>query len=63
MTGVTPKPTQIVQDITRLKEFFLLIVEADGAIVDGVADRHIHRRGVGLGRSFHKRLTNASKQH
>ena len=39
-----------------MKENFLLIVNADGAIVDGVADRNGHRRGKGPGRSYHPRL-------
>ena len=56
VTGVTPKPSRIVQDINRLKENFLIIVEADGEIVDGVADRNGHRRGVGPGQSYHERL-------
>ena len=56
VTGVTPKPSQIVQDITRLKENFLLIVESHGDIVDGVAERNGYRRGVGPGKSYHARL-------
>ena len=56
VTGVTPKPSRIVQDINRLKENFLLIVESHGDIVDGVADRNGHRRGVGPGKSYHARL-------
>ena len=39
-----------------MKENFLLIVDADGAIVDGVADRNGHGRGKGPGKSYHARL-------
>ena len=56
VTGVSPRSDRIVQDIQRLKENFLLIVEADGAIVDGVADRNGHRKGRGPGQSYHARL-------
>ena len=55
-TGVSPRPNRIIQDINRLKENFLLIVDADGAIVEGVADRNGHRKGNGPGRSYHERL-------
>ena len=56
VTGVSPRSDRIVQDIQRLKENVLLIVEADGAIVDGVADRNGHRKGRGPGQSYHARL-------
>ena len=39
-----------------MNEFFLLILENHGDIVDGVADRNGHRRGVGPGKSYHARL-------
>ena len=33
-----------------------ILKEADGAIVDGVADRNGHRKGRGPGQSYHTRL-------
>ena len=35
-------------------------MDADGAIVDGVADCNGHRRGKELGRSYHARLPHAT---
>ena len=43
-TGVAPSSKRIIQDIQRLKENLLLVVEADGAVVPGVCDRNGHRR-------------------
>ena len=34
----------------------MLIVEAHGDIVDGIADRNGHRQGVGPGQSYQERL-------
>ena len=53
VTGVSPRPNRIVQDIQRLKENVLLIVDADGAIVD----HNGHRRGKVPGTSYHTRLS------
>ena len=55
-TGVSPRPNRIAQDVKRLREKFLRIVDTDGAIVEGVADRNRHRRCVGPGRSYHEQL-------
>ena len=56
VTGVSPRPNRIIQDIKRLEENFTLIVEEDGDIVEGVADCNGHRRGKGPGQSYHQRL-------
>ena len=52
VNGVTPPPNRIVQDILRVGENLLIVVEADGAVVPGVCDHNGHRnkhRGVGHG--------------
>ena len=55
VTGVSPRPSRIIQDIERLRENVLLVVDANGAIVDGVADRNGHRKGQGPGRQYQQR--------
>ena len=52
VNGVAPRSNRIVQDILRLKENMMIIVEADGAVVPGVCDRNGHRNkhdGIGRG--------------
>ena len=44
VTGVSPPPNRIIQDITRMTENIILVIEAGGAIVPGVCDRNGHRR-------------------
>ena len=54
VTGVAPRPNRIVQDILRLKENIMIIVEADGAVVPGVCDRNGHRnKHDGTGHGYH----------
>ena len=54
-TGVVPSSKRIIQDIQRLKENFLLVVEAEGAVVPGVCDHNGHRRKhAGVGRKHYK---------
>ena len=44
ITGVVPSSKGIIQDILRLKEKNLLVIEGGGAIVPGVCDCYGHRR-------------------
>ena len=44
VTGVSPPPNRIIQDITRMTENIMLVIEAGVAIVPGVCDRNGHRR-------------------
>ena len=54
VSGVSPPPNRIVQDILRLKENMMIIVEADGAVVPGVCDRNGHRnKHAGIGRGHY----------
>ena len=57
-TGVAPRANRIVQDIQRLKENLMLVVEADGAVVPGVVDRNGHRNLEKVGRQHWPRKTN-----
>ena len=44
VNGVSPPSNRIIQDITRMTENIMLVIEAGGAIVPGVCDRNGHRR-------------------
>jgi len=50
--GVTPKSSRIIQDIDRVLENLLLVVEHDGAIVPGVCDSNGHRAKSKIGRQY-----------
>ena len=43
-TGRLLPSNRIIQDITRMTENIILVIEAGGAIVPGVCDRNGHRR-------------------
>ena len=55
-TGVSPKPTRIIQDIDRVAKNLFLICEADGAVVHGVCDRNGHRNKLKVGRQYWDRI-------
>ena len=57
-TGVVPSSNRIIQDIKRLKENLLLVIEADGAVVPGVVDRNGHRNVYKVGRKYWPRKAN-----
>ena len=44
ITGVSPPSNRIIQDITRMTENIILVIEAGGAIGPGVCDSNGHRR-------------------
>ena len=54
VNGIAPRPERILQDIDRIPNALKKIVEADGGIVIGLADRNGHRKNrCGRKRVYH----------
>jgi hypothetical protein len=53
ITGVVPKPYQIVQDVKRVLVCLEEIVIAGGAVVPGLVNRNRHRAHFSIVLAFH----------
>ena len=55
ISGVSPKPVQIVQDVDKVLENLFIVCEADGAVVQGICDRNGHRDKLKPGKQYWER--------